>query len=255
MPSHSLSNLVQDRLSVGGETSEHVALVLPWVSGTGLDTVVALLRRTALTREGAGDVQVKLAIQTAAVRTTDPDDWTGLGSWYSNDGVDCTGSVDVSSYTAGKLHVRFAIMYRASASTLSAGEVCAALQVAWCSLGRVVGGRTTTLTTSTSTDFYETFTDWIPYAWVDEVKMGLIVTDRQGNLQVQVAYQTAEAEVEDMDAWANVPGSSAQSSDGEWCTGELDLQATGKMWIRFGLRYQATSGSASATVTLITTVR
>ncbi len=256
MPCHEKTPVYEKRLSVQSSTQTKVEGMTPWKPLVGTDSVTALIRRTALVKEGTGDLQVHLAVQTADVRTTDPDAWsTSYGSWYTDAGVDCTGALDISSLTADKLWIRYGLAYKATSSSLSLGEVCAALQLAWTSAGQVVGGATVELSTSTSTDFYQATTEWIPYAWADKVKFGLILSNRQGNLEVQVACQTAEEDVESPDAWSSVSGSSARSANGEWCSGELDLTATGKMWIRFGIRYKATSGSASGTVSLVTTVR
>lgn len=132
MPFQNLTPLFENRLGLGGDTHTRILGFTEWYSTLGMDSIVAIIQRTALLKEGTGDVQVRIAIQTATVRTTAPDAWnTSDDDWYTDAGIDCTGSIDISALTAGKLFVRFGLAYKATSSSLVMGQVCASLQVAW----------------------------------------------------------------------------------------------------------------------------
>jgi len=131
----------------------------------------------------------------------------------------------------------------------SLGEVDAALQVSYNSCGRIVGGKTQTLSTNSSTDRIISVTGWVPAIGVAKVKAAIIVACGSAYFRGKLCYRYAATVTEDPAAWQDID---SWHSDGEHNTGEIDISTAlaDRMWVQFGLRYELSSGSDWTTGTL-----
>lgn len=121
------------------------------------------------------------------------------------------------------------------------------------SCGNAGSSSTQSCQTQSTTLAYKWFTPWGPATGLDTVIAILILTGLIGNFQAQLVIQTADVRPEAPNAPTLL--GSALSSTTPYCTGAVSVSSytAGAMWVRFGVAYNLTSGSAlgAADVTLI----
>jgi hypothetical protein len=197
--------------------------------------------------------------QTAATRPDVPDAFAKVGSASASTGANPRSdrAVARTDYdVAGKQWIRLAVGYRNQATTaLGASRLSTAL--AWRACGSIVGveafkARTSNSTATLPSAAVTAVTDWMPAWYADLCQFAIIPTGVTGNLTLKPAYQTATTSPESADAWAYLPQASASASERN--TGEMQPALAGKMWVRFGLAYYLTSGSALAQADVNVTV-
>lgn len=224
---------------------------------TGLDKVKARLLMKAL----SGNFQALLGIQTAAVRTDNPNAWATLGSMTNVDA--CTDVITVTSSTASALYARFGIGYNLSSGT-TLGGADVGVQLASISCGEVAGSTTLQLIAVDTNPYYVPVTDWLPSLPIAKVKAGFVVTGSVNGFKCRLCYRAATVSPEAVTvAWGLANLESYSSGDGERNTGELPLPTgvgvTGriddKMFVQFGIEFTGTSAGAQATATVTTTTR
>jgi len=208
-----------------------------WMSGMGLDDVIATLKR----QNADSNFSVQFCYQTAAVRVNVPDAPTLLDSAFVNDGESCTGEESIASATAAKMWVRFGVAYKSvTADIYTQGDL--ALQCAYHQCGQMIGTASSELLAPDTSDYYWPVTGWLPAILAQKVKMALIVTGAHSQFKTRVAYQTAATSPEVPDAWSTT-FDTWRSGDQEVCTGELSPTLTAKMWVRFGVQYACGTGT------------
>ena len=103
------------------------------------------------------------------------------------------------------------------------------------------GAHLNALSTTTA---YEWLTDWLAAIGLDVAKIAFKARNISGNIQMQPCLQVALVRT-DKPGSATTLGSPV-TANGETCTGELTVsgQTGGQMYVRFGVAYSLTSGSA-----------
>lgn len=207
-----------------------------WVPAIGLDSVRATIKHKAVN----GNFQTKFAIQTADVRTNNPNSPATLEqSWTAGAGERCTGNVDLSSYTNDALFVRLGVSYAASSGV---GEADVSLQVAYDACGQMVGTVSSEVLAPDANDSYLPVTGWIPAIHVGKVMAALVVAGGGPNFRTRLAVQTATTSVESPGAWTTT-FDTWRSGDQEVNTGELTPSIASAMWVRIGVQYTCSSGT------------
>jgi hypothetical protein len=253
-----LSRKVEKRVRAegGAMTSNRYEGFSDWWPLFGFDAIRVGLDRRATQILGGGSAVVKVAIQAAEVRPDAPIAWATLGNYsLTTDGEDCSDALSLDSYKDAYMFFRIGAAFASDNAGTTLIETCLTLQVQGFSTGELVGGRTVEVMATTTDDRYEAVTEWIPASQAEKVMVAWIMAQRSGNLEAQPAYQTAEIVTSAPDAWANVPSSQAKTANGEWNTGGQSLPISGKMWVRFGLRYRSTNGTGSAVLTAVVATR
>lgn len=226
-----------------------------WMNAFGMNT----FRAAVLSQldKNLTSFEYKMAYQTAATRTDEPDAFSPLGD-SPTIGAASLCTEKVLSYT-GKAWFRIAIAYRTRSTSLS-GMSRVRASLSWIQCGSIAGAHEFTATTTSSTSTMpgaanEPVTEWMPAWYADRVQFAIIPTDVQGNITLMPTYQTAETSPEVADDWQFLPAATASPSERN--TGELSPTLTGKMWVRFGLGYYLTSGASlgQAVVNVATAVR
>lgn len=105
------------------------------------------------------------------------------------------------------------------------------------------GGQVHVVATSTDA-IYTWLTPWMLAPGASNAKCTLKRRAVTGNLQCQVAYQTAAVRTDKPDDPATI--GAAQSGAGEYCTGKVDISAgtASKTWIRFGVAASLTQAGS-----------
>lgn len=209
----------------------------------GVTALKAVIKRRQTTA-----FQTQLAIQVAAVRPDVPSAPQLLGSVASGDGEDCSGNVDVSSYTAGNYWIRVGIGYSATSATVGQSDV--SFQASFTRCGRALATQSVTLSTYTTTNGYHTLTGWLPALDVEVIKAALICTGLIGNLRFRLAYRTALTSPESPNAWSTTLGTEV-SANGETPQADAVLaNVSGVMWVQIGVQYYLTTGTALGQATV-----
>lgn len=100
-----------------------------------------------------------------------------------------------------------------------------------------------TLETTTTSKIVRYFTGWKSCCGLDTIKGILRIRNVSGNFQAQPCYQLCDVRTDKPDAPIYL---GSLTGAGESCSGESDISAdtAGKMFIRFGVAYALSSGSA-----------
>ncbi len=235
-------------------TSDDYELFEPfteWVPAMGLDDVKVVWKQKAQEIKTSGDFEVRPAIQTASVRTTEPDDWSTLGTAVAGNDETCD-EFDIATTTVDKFFVRFGVAYKLSTNAVQ-GEADVSLQVSYNSCGRIVGGKTETFSTNTVSDQMRPVTGWIPAVGVAKVKAAIIVQCGSATFRGRLTYRTADTSSENPNGWTDID---SPHSDGEHNTNEINIASAliDKMWVQFGIRYDLSSSGTWTTGTISTAV-
>lgn len=206
-----------------------------WIPCTGLDTMQAVIRM----RNAGTYIQISAAYQTAEVVTTNPDAPATVGNALGENGAALVVQ-DISATTASKTYIRFGLVYSlSSASTPETADV--SVQVSYRLQGRLLGSFSQQFVAPDTSAQYLPIGDWVSTLEANKVK-GAFVVSGAADFGYRLAYQTAESVVESPGAWTVL--------EADWvttytprCSGQLTLETSGKMWIRFAIGYQASSGS------------
>lgn len=229
-----------------------------WMSAMGLDKVKAVILIKALT----GNFQAQLAVQTASVRTDNPDAWATLDTMTNADR--CTAVIDVTSNTASKAYARFGVAYNlSSGTTLGGADVGFQLSDVVC--GDIVGSTTLQLMAVDTNPYFVPVTGWLPAMTIAKVKAGFTVTGSLNGFKYRLCYRAATISSNVVAvAWGTANLEAGYTSgDGERNTGEITMPTgvgvTGriddKMFVQFGIEFTGTSAGAQATATVTTATR
>ena len=213
-----------------------------WTTGfmpaVGMTSVTNVLK--SMSGGGTQALKTRLAIQTAEVRTNDPDDPTTLGTERSGDGEWNSSEIDLTTPLEDKLYFRLGVAYKAAA----VGDAWATVssQVAIQCSGKLLGSASKRLVAPDTSTYYEAITDWIPALMAAKV-IGALSVKGDADFRAGLAYQVADTSVGSPDSWADCSDTAAGTE--EWNTGELTItySATPEYWVRFGVRYTCNSGT------------
>lgn len=208
-----------------------------WLEATGLDSVMAAVKAA----DASANFGYQLVMQTAAVRTDNPDQPSTLGSLQTGAGSYVTTAQDVSQSTASKLWVRFGLGYKiTTGSGPEQADVNFQLQYTRC--GKMVGAWAgQVVATQGTTGLMQAVSGWIPSMQVTKIKAGFIVNSATSNLRVRLVYRLAGANQESPTAWSPL---GSVLSPGENCTGELTPTiGTQDMWVQIGLEYSSSDAN------------
>ncbi|MFA6958391.1 MAG: hypothetical protein WC538_21195 [Thermoanaerobaculia bacterium] len=229
----------------------------PWYPVVGVDAV-----RVSVQQAGGAvnqtDFETKFAIQYAALRTETPTAWTAYGSARTGAPASGCGDTPIAADANANMWFRIGVGVKYAAG-FSPDGADVTLDATWNACGRIADARTFDVATSpvghTST---MVLTDWLPRLDLDRIKASIEPFSMQktsGTFNFQLAYQTADTEIESPGAWTAI-GSSYSNNSGTPNTGELSLPPTAAMWVRFGIQYwQTTSGLTTMSFNTIIGVR
>lgn len=243
------SNPVQDRLNAVS-TTQVIKWFTGWMQCTGFDTIVPVLKAKAAT---SVYFEAQLVLQTAKVRTTEPEAPVTLGSVQTPSSGSFEynpGAIDVSSNTDEAMFIRFGVAYNyTSGQEPASADV--ELEVSYHQCGQIAGAATHQLFATTGTAQFIAVTPWLPALLVEEVKAAASATSVTGNFQWRLVYRTAATSKESPGAWAVVTDNNAPYSSGDINTGDLPVSLTGKMWVQLGVQFLSSSGIAQASLGIV----
>ena len=222
-----------------------------WMPAIGVDAVKAVFKVKAA--GGNRDIVVQPIIQTAKVRTNDPDAPSLLGATaLTGAGEASPNTIDISNATAGKQFVRFGMAYKA-ASTGGEAMADVSLQVCLKVYGKLVATKTLQLVAPDTSNYYTPITDWLPSMMVSKAKAALVVTQATGNFKVSLAYQKAATSVESPGSWSAL-GSLYGSGEDNTSDQTLSYGNPSEAWVRLGIRYtmdgEGTNGQGVVTASV-----
>lgn len=194
---------------------------------------------------GTGNLTIELWYQTAKVRTDAPDNWArvnlvGGGSALTlvGNGDGCSGDVDISALTSGKMFIRFAVGYFTSAAgNAASGDVTLAVSVTQC--GQMAGTWAGELSTFSTSPMRQIVTGWLPALFVEQVKAGFLISTVIGNFQCRLAYRTATSMRDVASGWTPL-GTPLNADD---ILADTALSIGTEMWVQFAIEYSLSSGS------------
>lgn len=232
--------------------------ILDWAAAIGLDTLQAAIIVTAM-YTASGNTKAQLAVQTASVRTDNPDAWavvsvTGGGLSVVGQNHGASASLDVSGLTAAKAWVRWGVAFSMDSGGTAPGSADVTLTVAGVVLGEMIGGWRGQLTSSVTSDANIAITGWVPAIWAQKVMAALLVTSADANFRCRLRYRTAESSQSAPGSWTNT-GDSNQSGNQERVAVDNALSLGSNLWVQFGLAYSSSSGTSSADVMVSVGVR
>lgn len=251
MPCGGLTKKVSKRLNAYSATAAQEWFT-DWLPAIGLDESMFVFKARAAT---SGNFEAQVIMQTASVRTDEPDPTSNLGTGQTTSGGTSfsynPGVQGISASTAGKMFVRFGVAYKfASGESQCSADV--ELEVSYKQCGDLVGAATHQLSTVTTDDQYVAITPWLPGILVDKVKAALIINSLTGNFRCRLAYRTAPTSKESPSGWNLVTDANAPYTAGEFCTSDLPVTVGSNMCIQFGLMYDlSAAGSGQATVAAV----
>lgn len=209
----------------------------PWREAIGLDTVMAAIKAA----DASTNFNWQLAIQTAAVRTDNPDQPATLGTAQTGVGPYVTTALDISQTTGSKMWVRFGLAYKiGTGAGPEQGDIDLQLQYTQC--GKMVATfANQVVATQGSTGLVTVISDWIPSMQVTKIKPAFVINSATTNLRVRLVYRTSGAVRESPSAWSTL--GSLQSA-GETCPGELSPTiGTQDMWVQIGLEVSSSDAN------------
>lgn len=222
-----------------------------WQPAIGLDDIKSGVHLKGI----SGNIQARLAIQVANVRTDNPSTPAILESSYSNTQDRCTGVLDVSATTSTPMFVRFGVAYNLSSGT-TPGQADVSVDFSWPACGQAAGGGTFALLAPDTNSRYQAISGWIPAIFADIAKAAIVVTATIGNFRCQLAYRTATSFKESTSGWSSNLEELWHGGNGEYTTGEKTLSASSSMWVQVGIEYSLSSGTnGSAQVSVAAAVR
>lgn len=194
---------------------------------------------------GTGNLTIELWYQTAKVRVDAPDNWARVNLvggaaalTFAGNGDACSGVVDISALTSGKMFIRFAVGYFTStAGDAASGDVSLAVSVAQC--GQMAGTWSGELTTMSTTPSRQVVTGWLPALFVQLVKAGFLIGSVVGNFQCRLTYRTATSMRDVPSGWTPL-GTPLTSDD---ILGDTSVSLGAHMWVQFAIEYNLSSGS------------
>lgn len=244
-------SLVQRRLAALSSSETQLEWYTDWMPAIGLDNVQGVLKNKAVT----GNFESRMAMQTAAIRTDNPDSPILLESSYQASGERCSSVLSIATDLLSKCFVRFGVGYHLSSGS-TPGQSDTSLELAYNSCGRIIGGDVAQLYVPGTTSFYRAFTGWIPAAHAAKVKAAIVILNASANFRCQLAQRTATTSRESTSAWSSALEGGWHSGNGEYNTGEVSLSNGSSFWVQFGLEYQLSSGSSGeATASVSVAVR
>jgi len=109
--------------------------------------------------------------------------------------------------------------------------------------GRLLAPFTAHLVATSTTPVFIPIGPWMPALGITKFELASVMGDRTGTFQLDLVYRTADASPEDPDTWSSGILAAVLNSNGEACSTERSVTATGKMWVQPGLVYNLASGS------------
>ncbi|MES2642003.1 MAG: hypothetical protein V4850_21135 [Myxococcota bacterium] len=211
-----------------------------WQSAVGYDDIKAALNLRSV-QVASGGLEAQLAIQTATVRTDEPDNWATV-SGLTQSGAGATGSaaISVANTTAAKMWVRFGLAYNLTAGSTAPGAADATLALSYAACGSLIGAWNGQLTTTVTSDSYVAITPMIPALLADKIKAAIIVNSVTSNFQCRVVVRYGFALKEVAGAWTNTSDTNVSGAS-QRNTGELTLSNGSNMYVQIGLAYSNTS--------------
>jgi hypothetical protein len=240
---------VQKRLNAYSATAAQEWFT-EWLPAIGLDDVMIVFRARQAT---SAYFEGQLIMQTASVRTDQPNAISNVGSGQTSNGTGNsftynTGVLDISASTAPVMWVRFGVAYKYSTAQAQA-SADVDVEVSYKQCGDMAGAATHQLSTTTVDDQFVAITPFLPGILVDGVKAALIINSLTGNFRCRLAYRLAATSKEQPGTWTAVTDANAPYTGGEVCTGDLAVTVGSNMWIQFGILYDLSStGTGQASV-------
>ena len=235
-----LSPPISRRLTCDSTVTQYAPLT-GWMPCTGLDSVRAVIRNSAVT----SSFQSRLAVQFASVRTDNPGDWIDMDQWLVGAGDLCTGDDSLPSQADTAFFVRFGVGYvRPSGSGTAGADV--SVQLSFQACGNVVGNaRFHAVVSGDDGPYYMPISDWFPLQHATSVRAAAVVSGVSGGtFNWRLTLQTATTEVEQAGAWSDSFQATDYSGGGETNTGDVQISNTTDMWGRFGVRFGRSGGSS-----------
>ena len=215
-------------------------------------------RATILPLGGSsGDMILRTAVQFAATRPETPGAWTAAVATTTTPGVPLCIPATLALAAESQMWFRLGLQTNLNGGTPKTVDIT--YQAAWNSCGKVVDQRTISIyTLPSATKSVAVLTNWLPAIGVDAVKAAIELArvDRPGGtMNYRIVYQTADADVTSPGTWTAL-SKDYTHSDTAVNTGELGLDISSSMFVRFGLQYwQTTSDATRADVNITIGVR
>lgn len=230
-------------------TTDQVVWFVGWTPCIGIDNAKATLKNRAV----QGSFQSQLVVQVAPIRTDKPDDPVKLDDALVGAGERCSGEESITTQTAGTFFVRFGVAFSLQAGGSGLGQADVALAVSYTQCGQVVGARTLSPDSSTTTDAVIPITGWLMALLVQKVKVLTLVRSLLGGFEWKLAYRMATTSKEEPSGWTAIDQS--YKTAGEFNSGEVTLTLDVVMYVQYGLLYHSSSGGGSAQVETVAAIR
>ena len=217
----------------------------------GLDVIKAIMTlRSVLV--SAGTFSGQLAMQTAAVRTDNPDAWAVVAGLSASAASGATAdasstSISIATTTALKAWVRFGVTFSSGAA---GGAADVGLAVSYAACGSTVGNWKGQLVADSATDSFVAITPFLPSILADKIKAAIIVSSVTGTFTCRIVVRYAAVLTDVPGAWVNTTDT---NSNTERNTGEITLSNGANMYVQIGLAYSASGGGHSTGDVVVST--
>ena len=222
----------------------------PWMVSIGIETLKAVIAAHG----ASGQLRCQLAIQVAGTRTEDPGAPVKLDAALDGDGERCTGLESIAQYTGDTFYVRFGVAYSVQPNQSGLAQADVTFSVSFTQCGKLVGGKTLSLASTTSTPAYAVVTPMVSALMVQKVKALVVASSLNGNFGWKLCYRTATTNKDNPSGWTSLEAGDPHGT-GPFCLGEFTVSLDGEMWVQFGVMYQSSSGAGDAQVMVSYAVR
>jgi hypothetical protein len=217
--------------------------ITDWQPAIGVDRVRATIKPQ---NGNASDMILRLGVQYAATRPEIPGDWAAAATTTVTPGSEVCIPATLAPDAESKMWYRLGLQSNLNGGSPNTVDV--AFQAAWNACGRVAVQRSlSVLTLTPENKSVAVLTDWMPVIGVDAVKAAIElarVDKVAGNFYYRIAYQKAAADVATPGAWTALSKDYVHN-DTAINTGELGLDLSDSMFVRFGLQYWQTTSDLS----------
>lgn len=195
-------------------SSAGVIVWTPWTLAVGVNN----LRIIRNVQGSSGSPSTNYVYQYAAVKTTEPDAWTGGGTARTGDGYD-TDNVDISG-TTNKMWVRAGMT--ASATTQGEGEATITLMTD--SEAKVIGTKTINMVaTRGTTASVVKLSEPLPIVGMSKVFCSVIYSHEGGSTDIQVSYRKIQDDLDAGGGWTSLASQTGWATDQNYNTTEVTL--------------------------------
>lgn len=221
-----------------------------WDFALGAKSLLASLFHRAHVA-GASDLYSRIGIQTASVRDEEPDAWSTIMNGgsplleiHGGATAGCPGTFDISSYTNGKMRVRFGVGTKmTSAGAPASADVGAILHVGSC--GRMIATWSGQVLATSTTPIFIPIGGFVSGLLAEVLKGTIALTAIGTNVQVRLAYRLAPLFQRVPGSW-NAIGPTYDGTTTEGCTNELTPTVSTNMWLQPGISVSLSTGSTPA---------